>query len=170
MKTVNVPEFLKLAKGLRREHYLIRCAMLDGYPCYYEHNSRIRNLFAPSFTATRGRYYFSKLYTLRTLEHLQRGEEGDNWVRMGDWVNEMRRSRLPVAMLDDEICASCTILLCDEFSAEGVFQHRYAVEIPVPLLEVVITDAADGHLCRFGVPSHREGPIQVLRFRLPAPS
>ena len=74
------------------------------------------------------------------------------------------------SMLDDEICASCTILLFDEFSAEGVFQHRYAVEIPVPLLEVVITDEADGHLCGFGVPSHGEGPMQVLRFRLPAPS
>ncbi len=74
------------------------------------------------------------------------------------------------SMLDDETGSRSTILLLDRFSGEGTFDHRYAVVLPVPFLDVRITDEAGGYLCGYGVPITGEGSLQVLRFRLPEDS
>ncbi len=70
-------------------------------------------------------------------------------------------------MLDNEIGSRNTTLLLDQFSRDGTFDRRYAVVLPTPYLDVRITDEAGGFLCGYGVPMTGEGPLRVLRFRLP---
>ncbi len=71
------------------------------------------------------------------------------------------------SMLDNEIGSRNTTLLLDQFSRDGTFDRRYAVVLPTPYLDVRITDEAGGFLCGYGVPMTGEGPLRVLRFRLP---
>jgi hypothetical protein len=71
------------------------------------------------------------------------------------------------SMLDDEVGSQSTILLLDRFTADGTFDRRYAVELPVPFLDVRLTDVAGGFLCGYAVPMTEEDPFRVLRFRLP---
>ncbi|MFC1559284.1 hypothetical protein ACFL39_01705 [Gemmatimonadota bacterium] len=70
------------------------------------------------------------------------------------------------AMLDEEISARSTILLLDRFSEEGVFERRYAVELPNPYMLIQITDEAEGYLYGYAVPAVGDGPTCVFRFYL----
>lgn len=70
------------------------------------------------------------------------------------------------SMLDEEVCTRCTILLLDQFSEDGVFERRHAVELPTPHMLIQITDEAAGYLFGYAVPAAGEGPTCIFRFRL----
>ncbi len=70
------------------------------------------------------------------------------------------------SMLDEEISARSTILLFDQFSEDGVFQRRHAVELPMPHMLIQITDEADGYLYGYAVPATGDGQTCIFRFNL----
>ncbi|MFC1627899.1 hypothetical protein ACFL3H_02150 [Gemmatimonadota bacterium] len=70
------------------------------------------------------------------------------------------------SMLDAEISSRSTILLLDQFSEDGVFQRRHAVELPTPHMLVHITDETEGYLYGYAVPATGGGQTSIFRFHL----
>jgi hypothetical protein len=88
VKTVNLLEFANLSKGHYPEHYLIECAVREGYQVYFAANSKIRNIFDPEQTG----FYFAKLYLLDILHLLSHAPEGEAYVDYLEWKEACRRN------------------------------------------------------------------------------
>ncbi len=71
------------------------------------------------------------------------------------------------ALLDDALNSQVNILLLDQFSEDGSYVRRHAVELPLPRTVVHLTDEDDGFIYGFAVPSTGSGPTTVFRFNLP---
>jgi hypothetical protein len=70
-------------------------------------------------------------------------------------------------LLDEAINSQVNILLLDRFSKDGTFIRRYAVELSLPRTEIHLTDAGDGFIYGYAVPSAGEGPTTAFSFSLP---
>jgi hypothetical protein len=86
MKTVSKKELLVLSHGEIREHYLLRRAILEQHTCYFESDSKIRNIFNPMGTG----HYFSKIYILQILRNLQLKTQESDFVSFGLWRSKVR--------------------------------------------------------------------------------
>ena len=93
-----------------------------------------------------------------TRIHALIGLEDDCLVQTTEWHPEL---------LDGRYNRHQSILLLDRFDADGNFQERYALELPLPQAEITLTDAVDGQIYGYAVPAIGEGPISILRFSLP---
>lgn len=67
IKSVDEKELLILSRGHFSQHGLIKYAMLENRPCYFESASKIRNLFSCSI----GEFYLLRIYILKFLGKLQ---------------------------------------------------------------------------------------------------
>ena len=108
VKAIDKKELLMLSHGLLREHHLIKCAMLEFNPCYFESVSKIRNIFRPSIDG----FYFGKLYLLRILALLQRRLPDKGYVDLGNWKNVVEKSGIKVGNFMIEVWN----LLCGELA------------------------------------------------------
>jgi len=67
IKSVDEKELLVLSRKHFSQHGLIKRAMIENRPCYFESASKIRNLFS----CGTGEFYFLRIYILRFLRKLQ---------------------------------------------------------------------------------------------------
>jgi len=115
MKYAELPELYSLAKGEAREHYLIRCAALEGHPLYFAEMSNLRNLFDPMPTGS----YFAKLYALRVLATLQSRGGSEDYVEFGDWADRARQLGMSNTVLRQEVWS----MLAGEFALVQALSH-----------------------------------------------
>ena len=80
IKSVDEKELLALSKGYFSQDALIRHAMLEKRPCYFESASKIRNLFSCSI----GEFYFLRVYILTFLRILQLSTR--DFISFRDWT------------------------------------------------------------------------------------
>jgi hypothetical protein len=71
------------------------------------------------------------------------------------------------ALLDENVNSSINIVLLDEFSDDGSFLVRHAIELPLPRTVIHLTDVDGRFICGYGVPSVGEAPVSVFSFQLP---
>ncbi len=79
-------------------------------------------------------------------------------VQTTDWHPEL---------LDRRYAGRQSVLLLDRFDPDGAYLYRYAVELPLPQMEITLTDAADGLIYGYAEPLHGERAVAVFRFALP---
>jgi len=70
-------------------------------------------------------------------------------------------------LLDEALNSEVNILLLDRFSEDGTFVRRYALELPLPRMEIHLSDADSGFIYGYAVPSAGDGPTTAFSFTLP---
>jgi hypothetical protein len=95
-KYVNIDEFVRIAVGDKREHYLIRIAAMEGDPVYYSSRSKLRNVFDAEANGS----YFGALHCLKILRQASGGIEGERYTKFGAWRRNALSEGIPAQVFD----------------------------------------------------------------------